>query len=194
MVDSEESTVLPSGCTVAACLNLLSRASEVDVAMRELAPEETAIFEINGAEIRSSQDLFRAFAIALRMPQGWYGDEEYATNSDAFLEYLDDIREWCLPKCRSCSCAKRSCYGETNRDLLVISPSSGNSQRWAAVRKSNWCLCGEVCVRPRSASSVRPGAMMPARPLRHASNLQAPEVCLVYICTLLKPVNLHHAD
>ena len=36
----------------------------------------------------------RSFAIALRMPKGWYGDEEYAGNVDAFLEYLDDVVEW----------------------------------------------------------------------------------------------------
>jgi hypothetical protein len=28
------------------------------------------------------------------MPKRWYGDEEYAPNVDAFLEYLDDVHEW----------------------------------------------------------------------------------------------------
>ena len=28
------------------------------------------------------------------MPKGWYGDEEYAPNANAFLEYLDDVHEW----------------------------------------------------------------------------------------------------
>jgi hypothetical protein len=36
----------------------------------------------------AQEDLFKAFSIALKMPKGWYGDEEYAPNANAFLEYL----------------------------------------------------------------------------------------------------------
>jgi hypothetical protein len=39
-------------------------------------------------------EVFRAFALALKMPKGCYGDEEYAPNANAFLEYLDDVHEW----------------------------------------------------------------------------------------------------
>lgn len=57
-----------------------------------------ALFEIDGSSIRTREDLFKAFAIALKMPKGWYGsgdyDEAYAPNADAFLEYLDDVRDW----------------------------------------------------------------------------------------------------
>lgn len=38
--------------------------------------------------------MFKAFAVALRKPKGWYGDEEFAPNVDAWLEYLDDVVEW----------------------------------------------------------------------------------------------------
>jgi hypothetical protein len=27
------------------------------------------------------------------MPKGWYGDEEYDPNANAFLEYLDDVHK-----------------------------------------------------------------------------------------------------
>jgi hypothetical protein len=53
-----------------------------------------AVFEVDGASVRTREDLFKAFAYALKKPKGWYGDEEYAPNADAFLEYLDDVHEW----------------------------------------------------------------------------------------------------
>jgi hypothetical protein len=40
------------------------------------------------------EGIFKAFATALKKPKGWYGDEEYAPNANAFLEYLDDVAEW----------------------------------------------------------------------------------------------------
>jgi hypothetical protein len=30
----------------------------------------------------------------LKTPKGWYDDEEFAPNTEAFLEYLDDVVEW----------------------------------------------------------------------------------------------------
>jgi len=55
---------------------------------------DIALFEIVGTQLSSQEAVFKAFAIALKMPAGWYGDEEYATNVNAFLEYLDDVVEW----------------------------------------------------------------------------------------------------
>lgn len=60
----------------------------------ELRAKNIALLELDGATIHNHEQLFRAFAIALKKPQGWYGDEEYATNANAFLEYLDDVHEW----------------------------------------------------------------------------------------------------
>jgi len=67
---------------------------EVEETVEELRKCGVAVFEINGAELSSQEDLWKAFAVALRMPKGWYGDEEYAPNVNAFLEYLDDVVEW----------------------------------------------------------------------------------------------------
>jgi len=67
---------------------------EIDSIASELSAQDVALFSIDGAAIRTREDLFRAFAVALKMPTGWYGDEEYAPNADAFLEYLDDVHEW----------------------------------------------------------------------------------------------------
>jgi hypothetical protein len=30
----------------------------------------------------------------MHFPVGYYGDEEYATNANAYLEYFDDVAEW----------------------------------------------------------------------------------------------------
>jgi hypothetical protein len=46
------------------------------------------------AALSSLEELFKAFAVALKKPKGWYGDEDYPTNINAFLEYLDDVVEW----------------------------------------------------------------------------------------------------
>jgi Barstar (barnase inhibitor) len=62
--------------------------------LRNCGSNEVAVLEIDGASLSSIEDLFKAFAIALRKPKGWYGDEDYATNQNAFLEYLDDVVEW----------------------------------------------------------------------------------------------------
>jgi hypothetical protein len=59
-----------------------------------LSARSVALFEVDGASICTLEDLFKAFSIALKMPKGWYGDEEYAPNANAFLEYLDDVHEW----------------------------------------------------------------------------------------------------
>ena len=68
--------------------------AELDVITRQLREQNIAIFEVNGSAISSELDLYKAFAKALMMPQGWYGQEEYAPNADAFLEYLGDVAEW----------------------------------------------------------------------------------------------------
>ena len=59
-----------------------------------LSAKGIAVFEVDSASICTQEDLFKAFALALKMPKGWYGDEEYAPNANAFLEYLDDVHEW----------------------------------------------------------------------------------------------------
>jgi hypothetical protein len=68
--------------------------AEVEEIMEELREQNISVFEINGAALSSSEALFKAFATALKKPSGWYGDEEYAPNANAFLEYLDDVVEW----------------------------------------------------------------------------------------------------
>jgi hypothetical protein len=60
----------------------------------EITTKDIALFELDAAAIRSREQLFQAFAVALKMPKGWYRDEECAPNADAFLEYLDDVHEW----------------------------------------------------------------------------------------------------
>ena len=67
---------------------------EVEVVLEELRRQNIAVFEIDGAALTTPEEMFKAFAIALRMPKGWYGDEEYAPNADAFHEYLDDVVKW----------------------------------------------------------------------------------------------------
>jgi hypothetical protein len=67
---------------------------EVDEILEELKKANIAIFEIDGARLSSRDDLFKTFAIGLRKPNGWYGGEEYPTNVNAFLEYLDDVLDW----------------------------------------------------------------------------------------------------
>jgi len=69
-------------------------AKEIDDIESQLREKDVAVIRIDGSSIRDRNDLYRAFALALRKPKGWYGDEEYAPNADAFLEYLDDAREW----------------------------------------------------------------------------------------------------
>jgi len=67
---------------------------EVEETLPKLIEQNIAVMEIDGSSLASREDVFKAFAVALRMPKGWYGDEEYAGNVDAFLEYLDDVVEW----------------------------------------------------------------------------------------------------
>ena len=67
---------------------------EVEEIIEELQRQNIAVFEIDGAELSSQEGIFKAFATALKKPEGWYGNEEYADNADAFLEYLDDVVEW----------------------------------------------------------------------------------------------------
>jgi hypothetical protein len=68
--------------------------AEIGEAMEELRQHDIAVLEIDGTALSSEEDLFKAFAVALRKPKGWYGDEDYATNINAFYEYLDDVVEW----------------------------------------------------------------------------------------------------
>lgn len=69
-------------------------ASEIDSIIDALSAKNIAVFSIDGSLINGIGDLYRAFAIALKMPNDWYGPEEYAPNADAFHEYLDDVHEW----------------------------------------------------------------------------------------------------
>jgi hypothetical protein len=68
--------------------------TEIDSITEELAAKNIALFRIEGDRISSSEGLYREFAIALKMPKGWYGPEEYAPNANAFQEYLDDVHDW----------------------------------------------------------------------------------------------------
>ncbi|MGA3093471.1 MAG: barstar family protein [Terriglobales bacterium] len=73
---------------------------DVEEIIEELQRQNIGVFVIDGAALSSRKDIFKAFATALKKPNGWYGDEEYADNADAFLEYLDDVSEWVLAKGR----------------------------------------------------------------------------------------------
>jgi RNAse (barnase) inhibitor barstar len=68
--------------------------ADVDSIRIALSEKGIAVMEIDGATIGNDEDLYKAFAKSLKMPKGWYGDEEYATNLNAFLEYLDDVEDW----------------------------------------------------------------------------------------------------
>jgi hypothetical protein len=69
-------------------------ADEIDCIVDELRANDHAIFEADGAGIHSLEDLLRVLSLALRKPEGWFGDEVFAPNSNAFMEYLDDVRGW----------------------------------------------------------------------------------------------------
>jgi len=69
-------------------------AREIEEIIEELRGENIAVFEIEGAALSSQEAIFKAFATVLKMPKGRYGDEEYADNQNAFLEYLDDVVDW----------------------------------------------------------------------------------------------------
>lgn len=68
--------------------------AELDEIRASLEAKEVVLIEIDASRIGSREDLFKLFAIALKMPKGFYGPEAYAPNSDAFLEYLDDVENW----------------------------------------------------------------------------------------------------
>ena len=71
-----------------------AESEQVEEIAEELRAARIAILEIDGATLSTEESVFKAFAIALRKPKGWYGDEEYPTNVDAWLEYLDDVVDW----------------------------------------------------------------------------------------------------
>ena len=73
---------------------------EFETIEAELAENQVAVMPIDGTSLRCRDDLFRAFAVAFRKPKGWYGEEEYAPNADAFLEYVDDVEQWVPAKGR----------------------------------------------------------------------------------------------
>jgi hypothetical protein len=52
----------------------------IEAIAAELAAKNVTVMPIDGTSIRDEEGLYRAFAVALRMPRGWYGDEEYAPN------------------------------------------------------------------------------------------------------------------
>jgi len=56
---------------------------ELQEIIEELRVDDIAVLEIDGATLSSEETVFKAFAIALRKPKGWYGDEEFAPNVDA---------------------------------------------------------------------------------------------------------------
>jgi hypothetical protein len=74
--------------------SIFRESKEVEEIIEDLRSENIAVFEIDGAALSSQEDLFKAFAIVLKKPHGWYGDEEYPKNVNAFLEYLDDVLDW----------------------------------------------------------------------------------------------------
>jgi hypothetical protein len=82
-------TARPAPCAVHFC-----EPDDMAVVAPRLVEHGVVVMEIDSASIRTSEELFRAFALALKMPKGWYGNEEYAPNANAFLEYLDDVHEW----------------------------------------------------------------------------------------------------
>jgi hypothetical protein len=84
-----------------------------------LSAHDVALLEVEGASIRTREDLFKAFSLPLKMPKGWYGEEEYAPNVGAFLDYLNDVHEWVPAK----------------RHVVVV---RGAEQFW----KANACLAG----------------------------------------------------
>ena len=87
--------------TEAPCPSIYFRAQqEIEEIIEELREQNVTVFEIDGAAISSREALFKVFATVLRKPDGWYRDEEYAPNADAFLEYLYDIAEWVPAKGR----------------------------------------------------------------------------------------------
>jgi barstar (barnase inhibitor) len=67
---------------------------QVSQAVAEISAQNVALFDIDGNAVHSMPDLFREFAIAFRKPKGWYGEEDFAPNANAFLEYLDDVLQW----------------------------------------------------------------------------------------------------
>src|SRR5260370_41043061 len=69
-------------------------AKEVEEIMEDVRTENIAVFEFDGAALSSQEDLFKALAMVLRKPKGWYGDEEYPNNVNAFLEYLANVLDW----------------------------------------------------------------------------------------------------
>ena len=81
--------IAPDGIKVHFC-----ESEDVGTGQSELSAMNVALLELDGAAIHSQDQLFQAFAVALKMPKDWYGDEEYASNANAFLEYLDDVDEW----------------------------------------------------------------------------------------------------
>ena len=69
-------------------------APEIETIEPQLIERNCAVLHIDGSSIHDHRDLYRAFSIVFRKPKGWYGDEEYAPNPNAFLEYLDDVEQW----------------------------------------------------------------------------------------------------
>ncbi len=68
--------------------------ADIESIRNELDSKGVSVLEVDGLEVNSIDDLFRVVAIAFRTPKNWYGDEEFAPNANAFLEYIDDVVEW----------------------------------------------------------------------------------------------------
>jgi hypothetical protein len=68
--------------------------TEVNASLSSLTKADFQVLELDGSVIRNFEDLFRLSAIAMKYPNGFYGDEEYAPNANAYLEYFDDVAEW----------------------------------------------------------------------------------------------------
>jgi hypothetical protein len=67
---------------------------EVGQAVQTLRAASVEVMRIDGSKLKTETDVFRECAVAFRMPKGYYGDEEFAPNANAFAEYLDDVADW----------------------------------------------------------------------------------------------------
>jgi hypothetical protein len=53
--------------------------TDIESIRSELAGKGVSVLEIDGVDVKSIDDLFRAVAIAFRKPKGWYGDDEFVS-------------------------------------------------------------------------------------------------------------------
>ena len=70
------------------------REIEVTATLPLLTKAGFQVLELDGSEIRNVEDLFRLSATAMQYPDGFYGNEKYAPNENAYLKYFEDVAEW----------------------------------------------------------------------------------------------------